>query len=366
MRRMRVLFIFIAAILLAGCRPASYSSDDKKTLTKAHAGEAEAWFAEHLPEAKVKSAEIYADGMEILSIIEGTYVDGGKTYHYAYDYHNGEMYFDRYYEETMQALLSLTAEALQEDAAKIAYNPLYLCVETVVEKTSEESPDTRIATLDRYVPARNDYEEYAKEILLEGKNEQVSLICFVYTDSVPDYDSAVFEELRGLHNLIYMAPIETPTEDVIYRAKYEPQKAEYAHVVMEEAAENLTAGYCYKVTESFAEDGSLLERTDEIEGKDPSLILEAREDGSLVMKIPAGLARPIVLAEKAKEYRGKTESTGDRYFVWREAGSLGDKGYFDGPYDYYMDGFIFKKSDLILYTYNSSREESGNYSFYTE
>ncbi len=366
-RQVRAVFIFIAMILLlAGCRPASYTSEDRKALTEAHAKEAEEWFAQNLPEAKVKSTEIYADGMEILCIIEGTYADGGKTYHYAYDYRSGEMYFDRYYEETMEALLALTAEALKVDPAQIEYNPLYLCVETAVEKTSEESPDTRIATLDGYVPAREDYEEYAREILLTGKNEQVSLICSVYTDSIPDYDPAVFEELSGLHNLIYMTPLKTETEDTVYRAEYKADRALLCHAVMAKAGEDIFAGYCYDVEDTFAVDGSLLAHNDEIKGKVPSLILSVHSDGKLIIRIPDGLARPLVLAKKAKEYRGQTESTGDRHFVWKEVGSLGDEGHFAGTYEYYFDGFIFEKNGLTLYTYSSFREESGNYSFYRE
>ena len=362
---MRYGFIFaVMILLLAGCLPANYTSDDRKALTEAHAHEAEEWFSRNMPEAKVKSAEVYADGVDILSIIEGSYTDGGRTYHYAYDYHNNEMYFDRYYEETMQALLELAAEKMRIDMSGISFNPLYLCIETAVEKTSEEGADIKIASFDKYVPARDDYKKYAREILCEGRNEQVSLICSVYTEMIPAYDPGVFEELKGLHNLIYMTPIGTSGGDVIYRAEYRPDSALYCHAVMENAAENLGVGYHYKVEDRFAGDGSVLSHTNEIEGEDPALTFSVEEDGKLLITIPAGQARPLVLTKKAKEYRGQTKSTGERFFVWDEVGKLGDEGRFDEACDYYMDGFIFRKNGLTLYTYRSFGEEAGTYSFY--
>lgn len=352
-------------LLLAGCQPANYTSDDKKALTEAHAHEAKEWFSENMPAAKVKSAEVYADGVDILSIIEGSYEDGGRTYHYAYDYHNREMYVDRYYEETMQALLELTAERIQTDMSRIRYNPLYLCIETAVEKTSEEGDTIKIAAYDKYVPVRDSYDEYAREILCEGRNEQVSLIVSVYTDMIPDYDRGLFKDLKGLHNLIYMRPLEIPTGDMIYRAEYRPDRAIYCHAVMEKAAEDLLVGYCYKVEDSFAEDGRVLSHTDEIEGEDPAITCSS-EEGKVLITIPAGQARPLVLAKKEKEYRGQTKSTGDRFFVWKEVDKLKDEGCYDEACDYYMDGFIIRKNGLTPYTYRSFGEEAGTYSFYRE
>ncbi|MCR5594237.1 MAG: hypothetical protein K6G12_00160 [Lachnospiraceae bacterium] len=366
--RISVLAIALSSALsFGGCRPANYTSDAKKQVLKAHEGSAQEWFDRNIPGAKVKSAGIYTNGMDILCIIEGKYKTSEGTYSYKYDYYNDEMYSDRLYDETYDKITGIVADELAVERSQVDILPFRITIETGTENTPGTTGEMSHAYVDGFLPIDIDPDEYAKTILKEASDERIELLlCSVYVYDIPSYDAGIFERMKGLLGLTYVRPADTETDDMIYSASYDKENAHYDHLVMKKTDSGSYVGFTYEVHDTYDENGGLTEHTDQIDGKDPVLMISAESNGNIVFRIPEGKATPLVLAKKNKEYRGKAAETQDRYFVWDEALNLGDKGYFEGEYTYYSDHIVFPVSGLELYSHNRYSDETGTYSFYKD
>ena len=108
--------VLLALLLLAGCTPASYSSEAEKAVTSAHGADGLSWFAEHMPQAEPKKGRALAGSSDLFCAIEGEYQLDGETYRYIYDYDSDRMYLQQLFDQ-------VTARAEAEYAALLDAAP---------------------------------------------------------------------------------------------------------------------------------------------------------------------------------------------------------------------------------------------------
>ncbi|MCR5118693.1 MAG: hypothetical protein K6B44_03620 [Lachnospiraceae bacterium] len=358
-----LIIALLAVFLLTGCMPDNYTSEAADSMTKAHSDQVRAWFASNIPDAKITKLSAKDSGLDLVHFIGGYFELKGSEYPYAYDFDNDLMYTGRNYDKMLECAAEEIAAALALPVSRIRLDDPVVEADTLVENIPGDIEGTACIPLRGCIPENSTPEDFAKWVICDGNGDPVSDVRFkAYVDTIPAYDPAIFDVLKGIDKIDYVKAISIGTDDV-YHVTYSRNKAESEHCYMQKLRDDLYAGYLYDSEETYDDDGALTGCTSEIDGQDPEPQFDFDPDGTLQLRIPDGMARPAVLTKGGKNYISVTGSSDTSVRKWSNGIRQENCSYLPGgPYDYYSIDCVFDSTGLMLYFYSSYMEEKGNYS----
>ncbi len=350
-----LLTVLAASLLLTGCMPNHYSSEQKKKVEKEHAADAESWFAANLSEAKMKkNVEAYTSGLDLFCAIRGTYEYGEGEYPFIYDYYNGDMYLGHDMEAITEHAAGLISKELGVESSRMDISFWGISFHTNLENditTDYDSADS--VKIEGLAPALVDPEEYAKELVYDSNNE---FCIYVYGDKIPDYDFSVFKRMKGIDYLVYLQPVNFDYEGT-YRVRYDSDSADYHRIKLQKFADDVVAGYFYCIREEYEEDGTLSNREDPLENNSINLNCLIDPKGKVSLMVPPA-ASPIVFVKKASAYTSQDGSSSQN---WEDTYKQ-EYSFYPSDMDY-INGtqMIVPHSNLFAYYISSRKSTRGEY-----
>ena len=366
-----VFFMVMLTLTLTACMPPGYSKEHVKEITKAHSAEATDWFKANLPEAKVKSAEAYKNGIDLFAAISGTYTYEGGTYEYIYDYYNGNMYLGYEYVKAAEVAQRLMEDFFGSDVNGVNLHTPRFSFDTMCENDNggrypnSSEYGSIISTNWTYIlPAGADAEEYGRLMIEDGLGDSCYLN--IYCDTIPAYDRHFFDEFPGIASVYYSVKADFEFDD-IYKVWYRADKAIYYHLRLTKLNDTLYGGYYYEIIDTFDENGEVVEHTDDSDDYDPSTFYTENGDGSFTLCIPPGHAQAVLFGPKGKYYNVRHTSDGEVIKInldgWDKSSFEYDKDYDD----FIINDIVLPKSKLNLYMrINASSSDDGKYEIVVE
>lgn len=348
--------LLLAMLLLAGCMPKHYSSEQEEKVANKHAADAEEWFDENLPDARMnKNVRAYTAGLDLYCAVRGSYEYQDTEYPFIYDYYNKEMYLGHTHDDITDAASSLIAKELGVDRAQTAIRFWGIWFNTKLDNDIKMDYDFADSIVEEgLVPASANPATYAKELVYEGNRD---FRITVYGEDIPAYNAADFEKMKGLDSVIYLKPIDFDYEGT-YRAEYSASEAAYKQIVLHGYADNVKAGFFYTIRENYAEDGSLTERIDPLDGNNGKTACLIHKDGIVTLNVPPDASPIVFVPQRSTPYISEVASQKQQWTgTTKEALS-----YYPSEMDYINGSLmVVPHSDLCAYYISTNRNTRGDY-----
>ena len=297
-----LIILIMVSLTLSACIPPGFSKERKKQITKEHACDAELWFENNLPEAKVKRGEAYGDYTNLFAVIEGEYTYQGEEYKYMYDYHNNNMYLGYDYESARDIAADMMREYFGENVKAVDMEPARFSFYTECENDEggygiyADKGDTILCGDFEVLPAGSDPVKYA-DYMLFGGNEDMnsSSSAKMYVDDIPKYNTNTLEIFTGLDRLKFVKPVNFEF-DGVYKATYSLGSASYDYLKIAKLSDGLYGGYSYTETIKYDESGEVISHGGVCDH--PDEFIKDNGDGSYTFNLSGENTNPLILSNK--------------------------------------------------------------------
>jgi len=323
-----LISILIFIIMLTGCMPPNYTSDHKKELTDQHLPDVTDWFEKNMPQARVRSGNIYSDGINLCSAMEGTYVLDGESYRYIYDYFKDEMFIEDGYSLVCEIIRDEICEILRIDSDIVYINFESDQIPANTDNDDEKYPSSGTIKVDGLIPYGEDPGDYAYRSIHEGT--LISYYVYVYGDEIPEYDHDTYASLAKLGFVKYIVPAGYEYSGIC-SAIYDDDSAEYTYAELEKLDKGLYAGYIASVTGEYdSSSGGMDSDIHNISDFDLSCELKSRNQ--IKMTVPPE-AKPIIFSDKKRDFAvERVRSDGQVYQVEMDFNKGSDVSQYTGHY----------------------------------
>lgn len=282
----------------AACTPPNYSKDKAKEIADVHRPEAETWFAEHYPQAEIKSCRAYKDSTDLYSALTGTYKVGRAEYSYVYDYYNRAMYLSEGYDEVCGLVAAEIGSAFGLDDERTEYHFYGLSFTTASEnddaKDSGRAQGEMISSLyEKLVPA-GDTADSARSVL-DGSTE-FRFYVTNYMEAFPKPDVNAFNAYPNLHSITYNVPVDGDFCGE-YRQEWSKNGCSSKYARVTKLEDGLYGGY-------------LCGSAQELEDK---LSFDRQDENSFSLEIPEGTELIIFSDKKLKLVNCFSNTAGEAF-----------------------------------------------------
>jgi len=297
------ILILILAISLTGCMPPEFTKEHAKELAREHQGDATQWFAANRPDAKIgKKCTSVDDGVNLYSLIKGTYKESGKTHNYIYNYDDGVMYLDENYAEACDLITQLTCERMGLVQERSTFHFEGLDIPAVSQNDEPDAyypaQSSITANSKKVLPADFGAQQFA-EAAVDG-NTAFEYSIWNYGEVIPAFDPSVFEKFPNLMSIDYFAPVQLEGGGQYSSIWYDATWKCDRYCYLEKASEDMYVGYTYMVDDrgAVSADVSGEESICEMPGQEFSY--SEKGDGEIELTIPEDADILIFSTKKRK------------------------------------------------------------------
>ncbi|MCQ2512880.1 MAG: hypothetical protein MJ092_05810 [Lachnospiraceae bacterium] len=289
-----LITIMMAALLFTGCTPPNYTGEAVDKIENEHYQDVVDYFARNLPNAQVsKKFHAYRTPVDLYQAIEGNYKIDGVSHKYIFDYVNGQLYTDQYYEEACQMIRNRIYQEfhLEEEKTKSTFLGLNLYLHFANDQEKHGLNDMFYEGEEEglcvafVLPFNVRPEDFAKQAL-DGE-VTFEFMVTAYVEEFPEYDAVQYDKYHNLMGIWYTIPVIK--EDSEFYGAYEKAYSwnwcheKFCH--LKEVEDGFYVGYEYNGTPDFED------RLEFTRDNETSFTITIPEDTS-----------PLIFSEWKKDY----------------------------------------------------------------